>query len=580
MAVPARKPAAKRINTASTVKIGRARAYAFKVGNVFYLDKPAGQIFVDFIEDNCFHVIGDLAGEPYELMPFWKQAIIELFGTKITESDRRRYNEAFWYIPRKNSKTLTVASLGLALISPISGEKAPRVYICSSTEDQAREMFDMCVTMINMDKPGVNPDDDLLKQHYIAFDEYIYCPATDGILRVISGNPKGKTGKNPSALLLDELHEFKDYALEDAIQTGAVSRKNTLTIKITTAGKFNENLPWMKDYNRAKRLLQGKEEIDWLHAIIWEADKDDDPHSPATWKKANPGWGMSVDEHSMKVVYQRMKDDPVRMAEFQQLNLNQPQEESSPYIPYPRFKACFEDYTAESLRGKLCYGGIDLGSSNDLSAFALLFPEWTWAEILDHNGERTGKRSPILTTRQLCWFWSPEAKVKSTKLKEYPYENWVNKDLIEMTSGDMSDYGLIRTRIVDICKLYKVQEIGFDPFRMGEMQQYMQLQDKLTLVKVVQHFHTLHEPTTRYKELVFQGKALHNNNEVYNWMIKNTRVVEEKKRAEEKHEEKKIKLVKAGPEAKIDGPAALINATYCLIKAPPPRQPLQIFSLD
>lgn len=562
------------LKLSNTVSISRRAA--LKVGNVYYLNKPKGQIVVDFIEDNCVHVMGPLAGRRYELMPFWKRAILELFGTVRVEDDLRRYTEAFWFVPRKNSKTLTVASIGLALISPITGEKGARVFICSSTEDQAKLMFEMCVLMCTIDKVDMDPDDDLLKQHYRVYDNYIECTATGGILRVLSGNPKGKTGSNPSAILIDEEHEFTDCDLEDAVGTGVVARKEPMTIKITTAGKFIETLPWMKDYKRAKRVLEGKQNLDWLHAIIWEADPKDDPGSPATWKKANPGWNLSVNARILGQLWEKMREDPARKAKFCQLNLNLPTEASSGYIPYPRWEACAQDYTEESLEGKECYGGIDLGTSDDLSAFSLVFPTWRFETAFDDKGKEV--QVARLSTKQLTWYWSPAAKVDATATatSDYPYQNWVDLGLIEKTAGDIADYSIIRQRIKDLSKRFKIKEIGFDPYRMGEMAQNLTIQDRLTLIKVSQSFHNLHEPTTRYKELVFQREIAHNNNAVFNWNIKNARAVESKK----KEEEKKIMLSKGHSTAKIDGLAAHLNAWHCLLKADPPKPPFKIWVLD
>ena len=43
-------------------------------------------------------------------------------------------------------------------------------------------------------------------------------------------------------------------------------------------------------------------------------------------------------------------------------------------MPMDKWDACKFDFTPEDLEGRVCYGGLDLSSTTDITAFVLVFP--------------------------------------------------------------------------------------------------------------------------------------------------------------------------------------------------------------
>ena len=44
------------------------------------------------------------------------------------------------------------------------------------------------------------------------------------------------------------------------------------------------------------------------------------------------------------------------------------------WMPMDKWDRCAFPVDAESLRGRICYGGLDLSSTTDVTAFVLVFP--------------------------------------------------------------------------------------------------------------------------------------------------------------------------------------------------------------
>src|SRR5688500_8536522 len=67
-------------------------------------DPAAAKRAIDFFPELLTFTAGEWMGQPFELRP-WQQAIVaNLFGWKRPDG-RRRYREAFIYVPRKNGKS-------------------------------------------------------------------------------------------------------------------------------------------------------------------------------------------------------------------------------------------------------------------------------------------------------------------------------------------------------------------------------------------------------------------------------------------------------------------------------------------
>ena len=85
------------------------------------------------------------------------------------------------------------------------------------------------------------------------------------------------------------------------------------------------------------------------------------------------------------------------------------------------------------LTGRACFGGMDLASTQDISAYALYFPP-------TEDDERH---------HVLPFFWIPSDNI-SKRAREYrvPLEAWVEQGYIMATEGNVIDYAFIKSTIL------------------------------------------------------------------------------------------------------------------------------------
>jgi phage terminase large subunit-like protein len=207
---------------------------------------------------------------------------------------------------------------------------------------------------------------------------------------VVSADVPNKHGISASCVIFDELLAQKTPDFYRVMTTGTGdARRNPLVFVISTAGTDKRSICY-EIYAKAKTVLSG-ERVDYsLYTVIYEADKNDDPSSPDTWHKANPSLGITITEDKMRQAWESARGNPVEEKLFKQLRLNIWCDDVAKWLPIERWNDCYEAYGEDELRGRPCYGGLDLftktdltafmSTKTDLTAFMLVFPPQTDGE--------------------------------------------------------------------------------------------------------------------------------------------------------------------------------------------------------
>ena len=508
----------------------------------YYFDQDCADKWVNWFELFLTHTIGDKGGQSIVLEEWQKEKWIRpLFGWKCKSDGTRRYRTVFIYCPRKNGKSLINAGIGLGMTA-IDGEQGARCYTTAATEEQAHELFDMAKTMVLQ-----NPE---LLEIFEVLEDCIQHKASRSAFRCVSGTPKGKTGSNVHLAIIDEYHEQPNLKLRQIMKTGTASRKQPLLIMVTTAGD-DRNSPCYREYTYAKQVRDGVVKNDSYFQLIYEADDEDDPHLVSTWRKANPNFGISVNADTFREIHDESLKSAGEWNTFLQFHLNRWVQKRSRLIPIDKWDACYEPFTAESLYGKPCYGGMDLASIRDLCSFSLLFPDWQ---------RREGDLMRVLY-RVLNWNWIPEEGAIEREKDGYPYLDWIQSGFIRTTSGDCTDYEVIRQDINDLGKLFQIVEIGYDPFKSTEIVQNLQDKDGFKMVQVRNGTLTMSPSVDRLEHLIIRNELHHNANSVLTFCVSNVVVTVD-------HKKNKM-LAKERDEEKIDAVTSTVIALTRAVVAKP-----------
>ena len=459
-------------------------------------DEEKAKRTVDFI--NCLkHTKGKWRGQPFELLPWQETIIRDVFGT-VKENGYRQYNTAYVEIPKKNGKSELAAGVALYMTCG-DNEWGAEVYGCASDRQQASIVFDVAVDMVEQCpalKKRIKP--------VMSVKRLVYKP-TNSFYQVLSAEAYTKHGLNVHAVIFDELHSQPNRELFDVMTKGSGdARTQPLFFLITTAGTDRHSVCF-EQHQKAEDILQGRKIDPTFYPVIYGASDDADWSSEDVWKKANPSLGHTIDIEKVRNAYLSAKDNPAEENIFRQLRLNQWVKQSTRWMQMEKWDACAFPVDERELLGRECYGGLDLSSSIDITAFVLVFPP----------GNDTEKYI------FLPYFWIPEENmIRRVRRDHVPYDVWEKQGFLHTTEGNVIHYGFIENFIDDLGKKFHIKEIAFD--RWGAVQMVQNLEGLgFTVVPFGQGFKDMSPPTKRLMELVLEKNIAHGGHPVLRWMMDN-----------------------------------------------------------
>jgi phage terminase large subunit-like protein len=495
-----------------------------------WFDKSAGQHVIDFVQTFC---IPPNDTEPMKLLP-WQQGWLYILYGWMRADGSRRFRRAFLEVAKKQGKTGLAAALCLYHLVA-DGEQSARVFIAATTGKQARTCMTEAVLMLNrspellevIHKSGGKTDD----KQVLA----LYVPDTGSRLSCLSRDAASEDGAVVSAAVLDELHHWKKGSnLYSILRMGGDTRRQPMLIEITTAGSSaGGTSPCWDEHEYGKKILSGgkKDEFgetglledDEVMPFIFCMDKDDNWEDASNWIKANPSLGVLVQMESIINQYKEAKGKPSSLGDFKRFRLNMWSENAAePAIEIESWDACvrvpdkFPDpkrLRAESLaelKGRLCFGGLDLAPKGDTSALVLLFPPL-------NQGEKW---------RILVFIWVPKDNIEGrVKQDRVPYDRWYEDGFLKATDGDITDVRTIAQDIVQLSKTYNIKELAYDRSFSEELIRMLSEEGfpMHNWIQTPQSHLKLSGPSNEFMRKVGRKEFAHDADPVLRWQVANLR---------------------------------------------------------
>ena len=461
-----------------------------------HYDKAAADYAVSFIE--CLsHTKGTWAGKPFELIDWQERIIRDLFGI-LKPNGYRQFNTAYIEIPKKNGKSELAAAVALLLTCGDREERA-EVYGAAADRQQASIVFDVAADMVRM-CPALSKRVKILT----AQKRIVYVP-TNSFYQVLSAEAYSKHGFNIHGVVMDELHAQPNRKLFDVMTKGSGdARMQPLYFLITTAGTDTNSICY-EQHQKAKDILEGRKIDRTFYPVIYGADESEDWTSPEVWKKANPSLGETIGMDKVEAACESAKQNPGEENAFRQLRLNQWVKQTVRWMPMHKWDACKVDFDESFLEGRVCYGGLDLSSTTDITAFVLVFPP---TDEDDHY-------------YILPYFWLPEETLDLRVRRDHvPYDLWEKQGYLLTTEGNVVHYGFIENFIDELGTRFNIREIAFD--RWGAVQMSQNLEGLgFTLVQFGQGYRDMSPPTKELMKLTLEQKIAHNGHPVLRWNMDN-----------------------------------------------------------
>ncbi len=461
-------------------------------------DPASAQHVIDFFQF-LRHSKGEWAGQVVKLED-WQEFIIWVVFGWLREDGTRRFRTSYEEVARKNGKSTIAAGVGLYLLAG-DGEEGAEVYTAATKRDQARITHAEAIRMVKR-----SPS---LRKRIRTFKDNLNIEGTASKMEPLGRDVDSMDGLNVHGGIIDELHAHKTRDLWDILETATGSRRQPLMFSITTAGFNRASICYqMNEY--VKKILEGFSNEMGFHddsffGIIFTLDEGDDWEDESVWIKSNPNLNISKKLDNMREKAHKAKGMPSALNAFLRLELNLWTQSETKWVPREHWDACGKGVDATGLRGSTVYGGLDLSSTTDISAFLLVIPP----ESIEDDYQ------------VLCRFWCPDEAIhERTKRDRVPYEAWVRQGFMTATPGNVIDYDYILAQIDEDAQAYDLKEIAFD--RWGSTKVIQEIEEReLTCVQFGQGYASMSPPMKDLEKLILGHKINHGNNPVLNWMADN-----------------------------------------------------------
>ena len=517
-----------------------------------YFDEGAADHALSFFPEFLIFYEGDFSDQPFKLTPNQQFMIGSIFGWKRKKDGFRRFRTAYIEQAKGNGKSPIAGGIGLYCLT-FDSEPGAEIYAAATTKEQAGITFRDARTFAEKSESlrGMLQID----KHNIAYH------IENSFFRAISSEHRGLDGKRPHVALIDEIHEHPNDLVVRKMSAGMKGRRQGLQFEITNAGYDRHSICY-QHHDYTEKILEGIIKDDAWFGLMSGLDvcekcaadgktvpQDgcpdcDDWRDEKNWIKANPNinyLGAPFKDYLRRQV-EEAKAMPAQENIVKRLNFCCWTESITRWIPADKWNACAFPVDPESLKGRTCYGGLDLSTNTDLTAWVKAFPP-----------EEEGGRYAIL-----CKFFLPEDNMmERVKRDKVPYDVWARQGHITLTPGDLIDYAFILAQIKQDSIDFDIAELAFD--RWGSQKITTDLQDigfeiegKKTLIQFGQGYASMNAPVKEVEKMVIGKELAHGGNPVLSWMVSNVAIKMDPAGNQKLDKEKSTE--------RIDGAVALVMA--------------------
>lgn len=520
---------------------------------------PRADRAVAFFSGLLVHVKGPHARHPFILRDWQEHDIIRpLFGEVVWSNEWnryvRRYRKAYIVLARKNGKSELMSGLALLLLVG-DDEEAAEVYGAARDTKQAGKVFEPAARMVQLSPP-------LSKRlHFNRQSRRLVDNTTASYYETITADALGELGHNPHGFILDEVLSQRNNLLLDTMETAAGTRTQPMICCITTetsdsasfgAALIDEAERIQEDPKRAphvftyvRKLPANEEALARLQRLF--PDHPDlpvsiDPWDERNWKWPNPALDDFLSREALRQEALEAKNERTKENPFRQFRMNQRTQQVTRLISLDLWDSCVEEIAAtpdwlnEKLKNQRCWGGLDLSSRLDLTAWCLYFESgWT-----------------------LWRFWCPEDVVPL--LDEHTagrFSQWCKAGWVTLTDGDTIDYDQIYADVEADNERYVITEVAYDKWSGEPVRQEIEKRTGLRLVESGTTYERMTGPMTEFLRLLRTREISHGGNPVARWMADN---IEAKTPRDDPDRMRPVKPIRERTGKRIDGMVALFLA--------------------
>ena len=359
-------------------------------------------------------------------------------------------------------------------------------------------------------------------------------------MKVYSSDAESKHGFSFSAILCDETHAWKGAAghrLWTVLTEGSdAARSQQAVLVMTTAGDDPDrnSIGW-EIHEKCRKIVAWRrgepeqpldqDDPQWLPIMYGlSAMTGDDPdriaeidiYDEAVWKACNPSYGVTLMPRQFRAEARAAKQSEAKERSFRWLRLNQwISTKDVGWLPLtlydktqwgPSAKA-ERELALDSLRGKRCFGGLDLSTSTDLTGLTLIFPP----------------QAGLDTAVTVFFAWRPREGVVEAETRDHvPYRDWERAGFLRLCDGDIIDYADVEQVICDCKEFYNLQTLGVDPYLSRTLTQRL-TERGVNVVEIPQTMLSMSPAMKELADMIRKREMLHVHNTCARWCFGNVR---------------------------------------------------------
>lgn len=475
----------------------------------FFFDLEKVKRVIGFFEDVLRLNGGQYEGKPYILIDWQKFVVGSLFGWVDAEG-LRRFRVAYIEAAKGTGKSPMSAGVGLyGLVA--DNESRAECYAVATKKDQAMILFRDAVAMVDqspqlskaLSKSGVGQSTWNLAYHRSA-----------SFFRPISSDD-GQSGPRPHIALIDEVHEHKTNVAVEMMRAGTKSRRQALIFMITNSGS-DKNGPCWQYHEYGTRVASRQLEDDAFFSYICALDEGDDPlNDERCWEKANPSLKAGIPgKRYIREQVKEAKGMPSKEALVRRLNFCQWTDAKNPWISADVWMAAKRTYDWRNLRGRRAWGGLDLGSTTDLTGLVL------WVEP-----EEYGQPWQLVT-----FAWLPDDDLlRKEEADRVPYLVWKSAGYLETTPGRAVSRLAVLRRIAELQSIFDIQCLAFDRWRIEDLKQLAE-DEGIPLPNMEpfgQGFKEMSPALDKFETALLNGEVVHDGHPILTWNAANAVTVQD-----------------------------------------------------
>lgn len=512
--------------------------------NVGKLIKLAYEYVLDGLQDHSFYYNHKKAVRPIRFMEnfvhhskgktgllkleLWQKAFLSCVFGLVNGEDLRQFKEIVLSTGRKSGKTLLISGIADYVLY-IDDDYGKEIYFTATKKEQAELCYSAFYQTI-LKEPE-------LRRLIMKRRSDVYLPSTNSSAKMLTSNYTTADGLNSSLNVCDEFAAWKGTQglnLYSTLTSGTLSRKEPLTIAISTANRVNDGV-YDTLYTRSTRLLMGGSEETAFLPFIYQIEDLSKWNDINELKKANPNLGVSIPVKTILEEIQKAEGDPQAKNEFLVKVANVKQNASTAWISTADIKKTEGHHLKlEDFKDKYCVVGIDLSQTTDLTSACVVVEDKGKINIISH-------------------FWLPSARIEEAILRDQvPYDKYIAQGIMDTSGENYIDYEDVFNWVMDLRLKYDIYPlfIGYDRYSaqylVKQLSQVYQCED-------VYQGDNLYPIMLELEGLIKDGRINIGDNNLLKMHLLNSaiKISEERGRG---------RLVKLNPKLHIDGTAALLCA--------------------